>query len=307
MIVQGPDTHTGFKKYISLTRPHTLTASFVPVLVGTFSVLLFAPIRWDMFIAMLFATLLIQSATNMFNEYFDHKRGLDTHDSVGIAGAIVRNGMSPQSVFNFAVSFYVIAALIGLYIAFNSSLWILLIGIISMAVGYLYTGGPFPISWTPFGEVFAGLFMGTIIIMITFFIHTGTLHYFPLLMSIPVAITIGLINMANNIRDRKKDKESGRKTFVILVGKPAAVMTSAVLLAFCYLFLIWITFFESIGSIFLLLPLLSAPVAYKTVVKWKKGDTPIELIPAMASMGKLNTMFGMLLSIGLLIYGLTGI
>ena len=176
-----------------------------------------------------------------------------------------------------------------------------------MAVGSLYTGGPFPISWTPFGEVFAGLFMGTVIIMITFFIHTGTLHYFPLLMSIPVAITIGLLNMANNIRDRKKDKQSGRKTFVIMVGKPAAVVTSAVLLLFCYLFLIWITFFESIGSIFLLLPLLSAPVAYKTVVKWKNGDTPIELIPAMASMGKLNTMFGMLLSIGLLIYGMTGI
>ena len=305
--MQGADTHTGFKKYISLTRPHTMTASFVPVLVGTFSVLLFGPIRWDMFIAMLIATLLIQSATNMFNEYFDYKRGLDTHDSVGIAGAIVRNGMSPQSVFNFAVTFYIIAALIGLYIAFNSSLWILLIGIISMLVGYLYTGGPVPISWTPFGEVFAGLFMGTVIIMITFFIHTGTLHYFPLLMSIPVAITIGLLNMANNIRDRKKDKESGRKTFVILVGKPAAVITSAVLLAFCYLFLIWITFFESIGSIFLLLPLLSAPVAYKTVVKWKNGDTPLDLIPAMASMGKLNTMFGMLLSIGLLIYGLTGI
>ncbi len=307
MIVQGPDTHTGIKKYISLTRPHTLTASFVPVLVGTFSVLLFAPIRWDMFIAMLIATLLIQSATNMFNEYFDYKRGLDTQDSVGIAGAIVRNGMSPQFVFNMAVAFYIMAALIGLYIAFNSSLWILVIGVISMAVGYFYTGGPVPISWTPFGEVFAGLFMGTVIIMITFYIHTGTLHYFPLLMSIPVAITIGLLNMANNIRDRKKDEESGRRTFVILVGKRVAVMTSAVLLAFCYIFLIWIALFESFGSIFLLLPLISAPLAFNTVRKWMNGNTPIELIPAMASMGKLNTMFGLLLSIGLLIYGITGI
>ena len=107
-----------------------------------------------------------------------------------------------------------------------------------MAVGYLYTGGPVPISWTPFGEIFAGFFMGTVIIMITFFIHTGTLHVFPLLMSIPPAITIGLLNMANNIRDRKKDKESGRKTYVILVGKPIAVMTAAVLLIFSYVFLI---------------------------------------------------------------------
>lgn len=305
--MQGTETHTGIKKYLSLTRPHTLTAGFVPVLVGTASVLLFAPIRWDMFIAMMIATLLIQSATNMFNEYFDFKRGLDSRESVGIAGAIVRNGMSPRSVLSIAVLFYVIAGLIGIYISFNTSLWVLVIGAVSMAVGYLYTGGPFPISWTPFGEVFAGFFMGTVIIMITFFIHTGTLHYFPLLISIPVAITIGLLNMANNIRDRKKDKESGRKTFVILVGKPLAVMTTAVLLAFCYIFIFWIALFKPFGSIFLLLTLLSLPLFLKTVKLMWKGSTPNELIPAMASMGKLNTIFGLLLTIGLVINGITGI
>lgn len=307
--MQTTETLTGFKKYISLTRPHTLTAGFVPVFVGTFSALPFGGIRLDMFITMLIATILIQSATNMFNEYFDYKKGLDSKESVGIAGAIVRNGMRPKTVFTIAVSFYIIAALIGLYIAFNSSLWILVIGAVSMAVGYLYTGGPFPISWTPFGEIFAGFFMGTVIIMITFYIHTSSLehYYFPLLLSIPVAITIGLINMANNIRDRKKDAESGRKTFVILAGKDNAVKTSAILLIISYLFILWFAFFAPESSLFLLLPLLSIPLAAKTVVLWNRGSTPVELIPAMASMGKLNTIFGMLLSLGLLIHGLTGI
>lgn len=305
--MQGTETLTGFKKYLSLTRPHTLTAGFVPVFVGTFSVLLFSSIRWDMFFAMLIATVLIQSATNMFNEYYDFKKGLDDRSSVGIAGAIVRNGMSPRAVMGIAVAFYIIAAIIGLYIAFNSSLWILVIGAVSMAVGYLYTGGPHPISWTPFGEVFSGIFMGTIIIMITFYIHTGTLHYFPLLISIPVTITIGLINMANNIRDREQDRQSGRKTFVILVGKKMAVFTSAALIFFCYAFLIWMGVFTTFGSLFLLLPLASIPIGYNTVKLWRQGHTPQELIPAMASMGKLNTVFGMLLSVGLLLYGLTGI
>ncbi|WP_411842091.1 1,4-dihydroxy-2-naphthoate polyprenyltransferase [Salinicoccus sp. HZC-1] len=305
--MQGTETHTGVKKYISLTRPHTLTAGFVPVLVGTASVLLFAPIRWDMFIAMMIATLLIQSATNMFNEYFDFKKGLDSADSVGIAGAIVRNGMSPRTVLNIAVVFYIIAGLIGIYIAFNTSLWVLAVGAISMAVGYFYTGGPYPISWTPFGEIFAGFFMGTVIIMITFFIHAETLHYFPLLISIPVAITIGLINMANNVRDRVKDKESGRKTYVILVGKPIAVITTAALLAFCYIFIIWIALFKPFGSVFLLLTLLSLPLFIKTVRLMWRGNTPQELIPAMAAMGKLNTIFGLLLTIGLVINGVTGI
>lgn len=305
--MQEAQVHTGFKKYLMLTRPHTLTASFVPVFVGTASVLLFADIRWGMFFLMLIATILIQSATNMFNEYYDFKRGLDSHESVGIAGAIVRNGMSPRLVLTIALIFYGIAAVIGIIITINSSWWILVIGAVSMAVGYLYTGGPVPISWTPFGEIFAGVFMGTVIIMITFFIHTGTLHVFPLLMSIPPAITIGLLNMANNIRDRKKDKESGRKTYVILVGKPIAVMTAAVLLIFSYVFLIYITFFTSMGSLFLLIPLLSIPLAMKTIMLMKKGDTPPELIPAMASMGKLNTIMGLLLTIGLIIYGITGI
>lgn len=139
------------------------------------------------------------------------------------------------------------------------------------------------------------------------FIHTDTLHYFPLLISIPVAITIGLLNMANNIRDRKKDKESGRKTFVILVGKPLAVMTTAALLAFCYVFIFWIAFFKPYGSIFLLLTFISIPLFVKTVRRMWKGDTPPELIPAMASMGKLNTAFGLLLTIGLVINGVTGI
>ncbi|HBV23911.1 MAG TPA: 1,4-dihydroxy-2-naphthoate octaprenyltransferase [Jeotgalicoccus sp.] len=305
--MQEAQVHTGFKKYLMLTRPHTLTASFVPVFVGTASVLLFADIRWGMFFLMLIATILIQSATNMFNEYYDFKRGLDSHESVGIAGAIVRNGMSPRLVLTIALIFYGIAAVIGIIITINSSWWILIIGAVSMAVGYLYTGGPFPISWTPFGEIFAGFFMGTVIIMITFYIHTGTLHVFPLLMSIPPAITIGLLNMANNIRDRRKDKESGRKTFVILVGKPFAVMTSAALLLFSYIFLIYIAFFTPMGSVFLLIPLLSAPLAIKTIMLMRKGDTPIELIPAMASMGKLNTIMGLLLTIGLIIYGVTGV
>ncbi len=305
--MQEAQVHTGFKKYLMLTRPHTLTASFVPVFVGTASVLLFADIRWGMFFLMLIATILIQSATNMFNEYYDFKRGLDSHESVGIAGAIVRNGMSPRLVLTIALIFYGIAAVIGIIITINSSWWILLIGAVSMAVGYLYTGGPFPISWTPFGEIFAGFFMGTVIIMITFYIHTGTLHVFPLLMSIPPAITIGLLNMANNIRDRRKDKESGRKTFVILVGKPFAVMTSAALLLFSYIFLIYIAFFTPMGSVFLLIPLLSIPLAIKTIMLMRKGNTPIELIPAMASMGKLNTIMGLLLTIGLIIYGVTGI
>lgn len=295
---------TGYKKYISLTRPHTLTAGFVPVLVGTAAVLPFGDINFLMFFLMLIATILIQSATNMFNEYYDFKRGLDSEDSVGIAGAIVRNGITPRAVLSIAISFYIIAALIGLYIAYETSWWLILIGSISMLVGFLYTGGPYPISWTPFGEIFSGVFMGPVIILITFYIHLHELHIFPLLLSIPIMITIGLLNMFNNIRDRVKDAQSGRRTFVILVGKEKATQVVNFLLILCYVFVIIMSVTDLFASLFLLLPLLSFKLYKKTMQLLKEGDSPIELIPAMATMGKFNTIYGLLLSIGVLLYGL---
>lgn len=295
---------TGYKKYISLTRPHTLTAGFVPVLVGTAAVLPFGDINFLMFFLMLIATILIQSATNMFNEYYDFKRGLDSEDSVGIAGAIVRNGITPRRVLSIAISFYIIAALIGLYIAYETSWWLILIGSISMLVGFLYTGGPYPISWTPFGEIFSGVFMGPVIILITFYIHLHELHIFPLLLSIPIMITIGLLNMFNNIRDRVKDAQSGRRTFVILVGKEKATQVVNFLLILCYVFVIIMSVTDLFASLFLLLPLLSFKLYKKTMQLLKEGDSPVELIPAMATMGKFNTIYGLLLSIGVLLYGL---
>lgn len=299
------------KKYWQLMRPHTLTAAVVPVLVGTATSKIFIlgsenKLNLNLFLAMLIACLLIQAATNMFNEYYDFKKGLDDHTSVGIGGAIVRNGMSPKLVLNLAIVFYIIAAILGIFIAIQSSFWLLPIGLVCMAVGYLYTGGPFPISWTPFGELFSGIFMGMIIILISFFIQTGNLQSLVVWISIPIVITIGLINMANNIRDRIKDKESGRKTLPILLGKNNSIRFLALMYIVAYALVIYITFFQPGGSIFFLLALLSFPMPIKAVRRFKKNDTPQTMMPAMAATGKTNTFFGLLYALGIYISAILG-
>lgn len=299
------------RKYWLLMRPHTLTAAVVPVLVGTATAKLFLlgsedHLKFSLFLAMLLACLLIQAATNMFNEYYDFKKGLDDHTSVGIGGAIVRNGMSPKLVMNLAIAFYVIAALIGLFIASQSSYWLIPIGILCMAVGYLYTGGPFPISWTPFGELFSGVFMGLIIILIAFFIQTDNLQGYAVWISVPIIITIGLINMANNIRDRVKDKASGRKTLPILLGKANSIRFMALMYIIAYAWVIYTVFFVPSGSIFYLLVLLSFPFPIKAIRRFKKNDTPAEMMPAMAATGKTNTVFGLLYALGIYISALLG-
>lgn len=140
-----------------LTRPHTLTAAFVPVTLGTVMSLESGKIDIWLFLAMLAASILIQIGTNLFNEYFDFVRGLDNENSVGIGGAIVRYGMKPKTVLYLAYGLFGAAVLLGLYICASSSWWLALIGLVCMAVGYLYTGGPFPISYTPFGEIMSGV------------------------------------------------------------------------------------------------------------------------------------------------------
>lgn len=131
-----------------------------------------------------------------------------------------------------------------------------------MAIGYLYTGGPIPISWTPFGELFSGLFMGMIIILLSFFIQTGNVQGYAVWLSIPIVITIGLINMGNNIRDRVKDKASGRKTLPILLGKRASVIFMAIMYAIAYIIVIITAFFKPCGIIILLVSFIIIPNAY---------------------------------------------
>ena len=195
-------------------------------------------------------------------------KGLDDHTSVGIGGAIVRNGMSPKLVMNLAIAFISLHYLVSF--STNSSFWIIPVGIVCMAIGYLYTGGPMPISWTPFGELFSGLFMGMIIILLAFFIQTGNINSFVVWISIPIVITIGLINMANNIRDRVKDQASGRKTLPILLGKRASITFMAVMYIIAYVFVVYTALFVDGGSLFYLLVLLSFLCQLKLFVVSKR-------------------------------------
>jgi 1,4-dihydroxy-2-naphthoate polyprenyltransferase len=294
------ESNRGFQVWWQMTRPHTLTAAFVPVLLGTALALKYGKIHFGLFFAMLIASLLIQAATNMFNEYFDFKRGLDTAQSVGIGGTIVRDGIKPKTVLNLAFGFYGIALLLGIYICANSSWWLAMVGLICMAVGYFYTGGPFPIAYTPFGEILSGFFMGMLIILIAFFIQTGTVSSTSILVSVPSMILVGMIMLSNNIRDLDGDKENGRKTVAILIGKKGAIYLLTGMFIFSFL---WVLGLIVIGvlPIWTALVILSAPKAIKATKGFIENSIPIKMAPAMKATAQTNTIFGFLLAIGIFI------
>lgn len=281
----------------NLTRPHTLTASIIPVLVGTSLTLETSSIKWSLFGAMLLASILIQTATNMFNEYYDFKRGLDTKESVGIGGAIVREGVPPKVVFYLAVLCFAVSILLGVYICINSSWWVAVIGSISMAVGYLYTGGPYPIAYTPYGELVSGLFMGPNIIILSYYIQTGTVTADCLFISIPVMILVAAIMLANNIRDLEGDKAAGRRTLAILLGRQKAIYLLTAMFILTY---VWTLFLiVTLQSPWLFLVFLSIPTAVKAVRGFLAHSQPKAMMPAMKCTAQVHMRFGLLLSLAL--------
>ena len=284
----------------NLFRPHTLTASFVPVLIG--SALAWrttGQLRILLLVAMLAATTLIQAATNMFNEYFDYVRGLDTAESVGIAGVITQSGVRPKTILQAAVVALFLATVLGVYICASSSWWLAAIGALSMLVGYLYTGGLYPIAATAFGEVFAGGFLGCGVVLLSCFIQQKFVTGDDVLVSIPSAILIGAILTANNIRDREGDRNHGRRTLAILLGHERAVRFLACLLIAAN---VWIVALVAAG----ILPLRALVVlgslwpSVSAIRIFRGGGTPAQMMLGMNRVAQTNTVFGILLLIGLL-------
>ena len=284
-------------EFFKCTRPHSYPAAIAPVLVGTTFALNYTEnFSWIKFLLFLIACVLIQAATNLFNEYYDYKKGLDKIDSEGISGSIVKGKLTSKEVMVGAIVLYIASFLIGIVLTTLSSYYVLLVGLVSMLVGYLYTGGPYPIAYSPLGEVFSGFFMGTIIIGLAFYFQTKYINIDVIILSIPIFLLIAGIMLTNNIRDLANDKESGRKTYAIIVGKNNAVNTLVIFFIIVYLLNI-IFIFSAQGSIFNVIVLISIPLAKKIIVGFRKNNDKKTMAPFMVMTAKLTIIVGFLMAI----------
>ena len=285
------------KEFFMCTRPHSYPASIAPVLFGATYALGYE-IKFSIlkFILFLLACLLIQAATNLFNEYYDYKHGLDKIDSEGISGSIVKGNLSPREVMVGALVLYVLAFVLGLILTFITSFYVLLVGLVCMLAGYFYTGGKYPIAYSPFGEVVSGFFMGTIIIALSFYFQTGYVNTDIIVVSIPLFIMIGAILLANNIRDLDNDKESGRRTYAILVGRNNAIKTMAI--SFIVVYLLNVLFIVTKNaSWWNLLVFVTIPLAIKIIKGFSANNDKKTMAPFMVLTAKLTIFVGFIMSL----------
>ncbi len=194
------------KEWISGARLRTLPAAIAPVIVGT-SLVAPNPI-WSNALLALLVALSLQIGVNFSNDYSDGIRGTD-NDRVGPMRLVGSGVAKPEHVLAAALTFFALAGLVGLILALRTSLWLILVGALSILAAWGYTGGKRPYGYRALGEISVFLFFGVVAVLGTFFVQSGKITALSIVASIPVGAQACAILVLNNLRDRNKDSESG--------------------------------------------------------------------------------------------------
>lgn len=252
---------------------------------------------WWAWLDIILIGFLMQIGANMLNEYYDYINGLDTHQSLGIGGIIVSGEVPPNTVHRWALALYMAALVLGLLLVIFRDPWLLLMGVFAIGAGFLYAGGPFPISATPFGEIFVFLIMGPLEITATELAAGGVITPMAWMASVPVGFLVAAILLGNNLRDREKDGKHGRRTIPVVLGYQRGfyVICAVVLAAFAAIlaFIVWHRL-----PLATLVVWIALPLAFMTLRRLHNPDGLKQAVPLM---GRLHIVMGILLAIGLLI------
>jgi 1,4-dihydroxy-2-naphthoate polyprenyltransferase len=221
---------SGATAWLLATRPKTLAAAVAPVLVGTgmaYGAGGFAPLPA---LAALVGAALIQIGTNLVNDYHDFRRGSDTEARVGPLRVTQAGLIAPERVRAAAIATFGLAALSGVYLIGVAGWPVAVIGLASVAAGFAYTAGPYPLAYHGLGEVFVLVFFGWVAVAGTYFVQALHFRADLLLAGAGVGALSGGILVVNNLRDRETDAVAGKRTLAVVLGKRGSQVEFVVLL-----------------------------------------------------------------------------
>jgi len=175
-------------------------------------------VNWGAIIAAAFASALIQIGTNLYNDAADYSRGAHRADRVGPLSVIAQGLLTAPQIARAAWLSFACAALLGLYLVFVGGWPILVLGLLSIACGWGYTGGPLPIAYTPLGEVFVVAFFGIGAVTGTYWLCAGRIDLPALIGGLALGSFAAAVLHVNNYRDVNEDRRVGRLTLAMAVG-----------------------------------------------------------------------------------------
>jgi len=285
--------------WVQASRPKTLPAATAPVLLGVslafhdgqFSLLPAA--------ATMLAALLIQIGTNLANDLFDFLKGADTEERVGPTRVTQAGLLSPGQVRNGTIIVFALAVIIGFYLAFIGGWPIVWIGLASIAAGVAYTGGPYPLGYHGWGDIFVLLFFGLIAVPGTFYLQTGFVSLDSILLGVAMGAVSTAILVVNNLRDIDTDAKTGKKTLAVRFGALFVRIEYLLMLIIAYLIPVFLSI-RWANDLAIYLVFFSFPVAVRMCVEvWTKNG--VELFPILGGTARVLMLYSLLLALGMVL------
>lgn len=285
-------------KWVAGARPRTLPAAVVPVAVGTAAAVgrVDGGLIWWRAAAALIVALAIQVGTNYANDYSDGIRGTDSEARVGPMRLVGSGAAAPAAVKRAALLSFGVAAIAGLALTVVVGPILLLVGALSFAAGWFYTGGPRPYGYAGLGEVFVFVFFGLVATVGSAYVQTEHLFWLAFGVAVPVGLLATALLVVNNLRDIPSDTEAGKRTLAVKLGDLRTRWLYVLLLVGAFLCLIPVAGLAAIGATF---AFIGIPFARKPVERVLGGATGPDLIPVLGATGRVQMIFGALLTIGL--------
>ena len=280
-------------KWVLGARVKTLPAAVAPVLVGTS----FAPkINWINAGLALIVSLFLQIAVNFSNDYSDGIRGTDAN-RVGPTRLVASGLASAKAVRRAAFISFATACIAGTLLSLNTSLWLILVGVISVLAAWGYTGGKKPYGYLGFGEFSVFVFFGLVATIGSYYVQTQQINWEIVLLSFPIGSLSCAILVINNLRDRPLDEISGKRTLAVKLGDQKTRYFYGFLLLITQLtLLLAISINRQIAFVVICLPLVYQVL--RQVLRGAKGE---ELIAVLGRTARVQLITAVLISLALLI------
>ena len=304
---------TGWRAWLIAIRPQTLPAGAAPVIVGMAVASYEGLFSAGPAFAALIGALLIQIGTNLANDYYDAQRGVDSADREGFTRVTHEGIIAAEQIRLAMVVSFSSAIAVGTYLVYIGGVPIVIIGLVSVACGIAYAGGPFPFGSYGLGDLFVFVFFGIIAVTGTVYVQAanaladpfpltvpaGTITASAIIASIAMGALATAILVVNNLRDIETDAAAGKYTLAVIIGPVLTRVEYAILLFAAYL--VPLAFWALFGTQSLLLPLLSLPLAAILVYQVIGGRSGAKLNETLERTGQLQAAFALLFAVGVII------
>ena len=284
------------REWLAGTRPRTLPAAVVPVLIGSGVALGYGRFSWWRAVLALVVALALQVGVNFANDYSDGIRGSDER-RVGPVRLVAAGLAPPRQVLFAAFGCFVVAGVAGLALAAVTSWWLVAVGAACIAAAWFYTGGPKPYGYSGLGEVFVFLCFGVVAVAGTAYVQMKALSWLGLAAAVPAGLLACALLMVNNLRDIGTDTVAGKRTLAVMLGDARSRWGYVLTLLVPFGVAALLAFFRP----FTLLTALALPLARLPIRSVRAGASGPALIRALGQTGRLQLAFGIAFTIGLAI------